>query len=138
MTLGLQFSELSILLTDDEEIRVLNREFRQKDKPTDVLSFGQEPISGRPTVDGDCSVRILGDIVLSMETVDRQARLGCLERLKGVLGDRSDRWTCLDEATFLSLHGILHLIGYDHETPAEADEMEALEAEAIAAVLRCT
>ncbi|MGB0646876.1 MAG: rRNA maturation RNase YbeY [Bradymonadia bacterium] len=136
--LGLKSSELSILLTDDEEIRVLNREFRHKDRPTDVLSFGQEAIGGPTVMRGGASVRVLGDIVLSLETLERQANSGCLERLKPTLGERAERWSCLDEATFLSLHGILHLIGYDHESPAEAEEMEALEAEILFSVLRHT
>ena len=118
LALGLQASELSILLTDDVEIRELNRDFRQKDRPTDVLSFGQQPVGGVVDASDASSVRVLGDIVLSVETLERQARTGCLDRLKEAIGARSDRWKRLfDEATFLSLHGILHLIGYDHETP---------------------
>ena len=138
LALGLQASELSILLTDDVEIRELNRDFRQKDRPTDVLSFGQQPVGGVVDASDASSVRVLGDIVLSVETLERQARTGCLDRLKEAIGARSDRWNCLDEATFLSLHGILHLIGYDHETPEDAEVMEALEANILQTVLRFT
>ena len=136
LALGLQASELSILLTDDVEIGT--RRDAQKDRPTDVLSFGQQPVGGVVDASDASSVRVLGDIVLSVETLERQARTGCLDRLKEAIGARSDRWSCLDEATFLSLHGILHLIGYDHETPEDAEVMEALEANILQTVLRFT
>lgn len=95
-SLALAEAELSILLTDDRQIHVLNLRYRGKDKPTDVLSFPQddeEPVEGSP--------RILGDVVISVETTQRQA----VEK-----GHTFER-----ELTILLIHGVLHLIGYDHE-----------------------
>lgn len=95
-SLDLTDAELSILLTGDGEIHDLNLRYRGKDKPTDVLSFPQddeEPVEGSP--------RILGDVVISVETTDRQAAE------KGHTFER--------ELTILLIHGVLHLIGYDHE-----------------------
>lgn len=94
--LSLEDAELSILLTGDREIHDLNLNYRGKDKPTDVLSFPQddtEPVEGSP--------RILGDVAISVETTERQA----VEK-----GHTFDR-----ELTILLIHGVLHLIGYDHE-----------------------
>jgi probable rRNA maturation factor len=125
-------SEVSILLTNDEEIQTLNRQYRFKDTPTDVLSFPQS--AGSLTPLGP----ILGDVVLSMDAVYRQSEAGCLSRVATVLGERSKHWSPLDEATFLTLHGILHLLGHDHELPAEADRMEALEDKSIVEILRYT
>ena len=95
-SLTLAGAELSILLTGDREIRDLNLRYRGKDKPTDVLSFPQddeEPLQGSP--------RVLGDVVISVETAERQA---------GEKGHAFGR-----ELTILLIHGVLHLIGYDHE-----------------------
>jgi probable rRNA maturation factor len=121
-------AELSILLTDDAEVQSLNRQYRGKDKATDVLSFPQAAsglVLPGVALDLDPS---LGDIVLSLDAVQRQADLGCLSRMEVVLGARARAWSALDEAIFLTLHGILHLLGYDHESPEDADEMESLEA----------
>jgi probable rRNA maturation factor len=92
---GLEGS-VSVLLTGDEEIRRLNREFRGKDKPTDVLSF--------PAGENGSRTRLAGDLAISVETAAREAgRLGHALAL---------------ELKVLLLHGILHLAGYDHETDA--------------------
>ena len=96
--------ELSIVLTDDAELQRLNKEYRGKDKPTDVLSFAQDedfiPVSGR--------LRILGDIVISLDT----AALACNK-------ERSlETETC-----WLVIHGVLHLLGYDDETEEGYNEM---------------
>jgi probable rRNA maturation factor len=97
--LALSGVELSIALVDDPTIHhVLNRTFRRKDRPTDVLAFPQSPASG-----------LLGDVVLSIETARRQAR--------------SRRRPLLGELTMLLAHGLLHLLGYDHQTDAEEREM---------------
>ena len=99
-------TEVSVLLCGDAMIRVLNLEHRGLDKPTDVLAFAmqQAPLGGgRP--------EILGDIVISVETARRQA--GALKR------------SLLTETTTLLAHGLLHLLGYDHQTPAEARRMFA-------------
>ncbi len=98
--------ELSVLLTNDREIQELNRLHRDKDKPTDVLSF---PLDDEPGSEG---TRWLGDVVISIDTAARQA----LGRKRGLV----------EEVRFLLAHGILHLIGYDHATKAEKREMDAM------------
>jgi len=100
--------ELSIAFADDATVRDLNRDYRGQDKPTNVLSFesGDEAdIPGEPLM--------LGDVVLARETCAREA----VEAEK----------TFADHLTHLVIHGVLHLLGYDHEVEAEAEEMEALE-----------
>jgi probable rRNA maturation factor len=103
--LELEAAELSIVLCDDEFIRELNRTYRGRDLPTDVLSFPQDGGPGVPRR----SVAVLGDVVISIDTAARQAR--------------SRRATLSDEVTALLVHGVLHLVGLDHEAPAEASEM---------------
>ena len=109
--LGFPEAELSVVLCDDAFIRPLNREWRGKDKATDVLSFPQEEAvaPGRfealPTV--------LGDVVISTETAVRQA-----EELGHPLSV---------ELEALLVHGILHLVGFDHEDPDDAGQMRAEE-----------
>lgn len=108
--LGLQRVELSILLTDDEGIRELNRQHRDKDKATDVLAFPQDITSldqAAPPEQG--SGVLLGDVVISLDTAARQAA--------------SRRRSLLDEVRFLLAHGLLHLVGHDHATPEEKREM---------------
>jgi probable rRNA maturation factor len=97
-------AELSIVLCDDAFIRSLNRDYRGLDEPTDVLSFPQDDGAAN-----DAAPAILGDVVISLETAGRQAR--------------ARRCTLVDEATALLVHGVLHLVGYDHEAPKEAAEM---------------
>jgi probable rRNA maturation factor len=98
---GRSEAELSILITDDEEISSLNRSYRGIDRPTDVLSFSQIEGEGPFTWP-----ELLGDVVISSETAERQA----LE-----LGH-----TVLDEMKRLLVHGVLHLLGFDHEGDEEA------------------
>jgi probable rRNA maturation factor len=113
--LDLPDAELSILLCDDEMIRELNREYRAKDRPTDVLAFpmweGDEPSPHR---------ELLGDVVISVPTAARQA------------SDR-DR-PIIDEVTFLLAHGLLHLVGYDHQSRRDEREMNAETNRLLAAV----
>lgn len=98
--LGLTGVEVSITLTDDQTITNINREWRGKDKPTDVLSFPQEDSIGY-------RYRILGDVVISLPYAKRQAEeIGLTYR---------------EEVLRLLVHGILHLLGYDHER-SEEDE----------------
>jgi len=100
-------SEVSLLFTDDASIRELNRRWREKDKPTNVLSFpGSDP-------DGEVYGPMLGDIVLAGETVCREA-----DELGIEFGDH---------LTHLVVHGILHLFDYDHQEEDEAEAMEQLE-----------
>ena len=114
---GLDFAgwELGIAMTDDAGIRILNRDHRGIDRPTDVLSFpidAPAPGGGPPDRIG-APGGLLGDIVLSGETVLRDAAGLC----------RSPA----DHLTHLVVHGMLHLLGHDHESAAEAGRMEGLE-----------
>jgi probable rRNA maturation factor len=104
--------EISILLTDDEAIRQLNAQWRGKDQPTNVLSF--------PAPGAVATRQSLGDIAIAYETCAREAGA----ELKSFQA----------HVTHLIVHGFLHLIGFDHETEAEAAEMEALEREILAAL----
>jgi probable rRNA maturation factor len=99
--------ELAIVLTDDSAIRTLNREWRNKDAATNVLSF---PL---PAASAGGAVTLLGDIVIAYETTAREAETeGKLLR---------------NHLAHLAVHGFLHLVGHDHETDQEADAMESLE-----------
>jgi rRNA maturation RNase YbeY len=113
--LDVRRAELSLSLVDDDEMRALNRRFRGKDRPTDVLSF---PLHDAP-VPADAAS--LGDVVISIDTAARAAA----ERRRPLAA-------CLDE---LVVHGVLHLLGYDHEiSPAEERRM-ARRARAVRAAI---
>ena len=133
--LRIEPAELAVVLTDDIEIRELNRVWRHKDAPTDVLSFPQTEGPMAPTMPG--MPVVLGDVVISLETAGRQAaEPGCLPRLWPCLGlGDAPPWSIVDEVTFLLLHGVLHLLGLDHQTPDEAAEMEARESALLPALL---
>jgi probable rRNA maturation factor len=103
-------TETAILFTDDETIAALNAEWRGKPTPTNVLSFPAP--DDLPIPKGE--LRPLGDIVLASGVVAREAEA------QGKL--------LPDHVTHLIIHGVLHLLGYDHEDEAEATEMERLEA----------
>lgn len=110
-------SEISILFVDDDEIQVLNRDYRGKDKPTDVLSFSQGR-TGIPVCQQAGMPVLLGDVVISLETAKRQAR------------ERGHPF--IKEVLILLTHGILHLLGYDHEgSRKKAVEMRRMEKEII-------
>ena len=96
--------ELSILLTGDHQIQKLNNIYRKKNHPTDVLAFSQH--EGEL---GDRAGRLLGDVAVSIPTARRQA-----EAAKRAL---------VSEVTMLIAHGLLHLLGWDHETPAKDRRM---------------
>jgi probable rRNA maturation factor len=106
---------VDILLTNDAEIRSLNKQFRKKDKPTNVLSF---PASLMPVPPGEMAH--LGDIVLAYETVSREAE----EAGKPLA----------HHVTHLIVHGTLHLLGHDHEDDAEAEKMEQKERDILASL----
>jgi probable rRNA maturation factor len=113
--------EISVRLTSDEEVHTLNRQYRQQDKPTNVLSFPMvqpdliESLSN--TDDGEI---LLGDIVLAHGICAREA---------------DERNVSLqDHATHLMVHGVLHLLGHDHMDDAQAEAMEAIEQAAMAAL----
>ena len=90
--------EVSLVLTDDSYIHELNRDYRGVDRPTDVLSFAQN--EGEQVEAAEEAEELLGDVIISLETAQRQA----LE-----YGHGFDR-----EVSFLTVHGVLHLLGYDH------------------------
>ena len=102
--------EVSLLLTDDAEIQVLNRDWRGKDKPTDVLSFPSSEID-RP---------FLGDIAIALETMRKDAAMKDIELAQHL--------------SHLLIHGFLHLLGHDHKDDTEAAEMETLEIAALASL----
>ncbi|MBZ9774635.1 rRNA maturation RNase YbeY [Mesorhizobium sp. CO1-1-8] len=106
-------SELSLVFTDDAHIQVLNAGWRGKDKPTNVLSFPAFPFA-----QGGPLPPMLGDIVLAAETVAHEA----------ALEDKPVE----NHITHLVIHGLLHLLGYNHETDTEAEAMEAVERAALA------
>lgn len=101
-------SELSLVFSDDAHVRKLNSGWRGKDRPTNVLSFPAFPGGSRGTLPP-----MLGDVVLAWETVRAEAE--------------AEGKPVLDHIAHLITHGVLHLIGYDHETDAEAEEMEEAE-----------
>lgn len=108
-------SEISLTVTDDPGIQAINAEYRRIDAPTDVLSFSLLPGRGRPMLPDADGVLRLGDIVISYPRVLAQAQ---------EYGHSPRR-----ELGFLFVHGLLHILGYDHEDDAEASVMEKLEDE---------
>jgi probable rRNA maturation factor len=113
--LGVEDSELSILLCDDSTIRELNRRYRNKNRATDVLAFPMQEGPGPQFAHG-----LLGDVVISLPTARRQA----------AARDRA----IVDEVTFLLAHGLLHLLGHDHATARQEREMTARTEALMAAV----
>lgn len=106
-------AEVSLLFTNDSHVKALNAQWRDQDKPTNVLSFAASEGGGPPT-------QMLGDIVLAQETIAREA---------GEQGKTFD-----DHLTHLITHGFLHLIGFDHIEDDEAETMEQLEREICASL----
>lgn len=109
--------ELGIVLADDAVVQALNRDYRGKDRPTNVLSFALTEGEEGPAPDPAVPV-MLGDVILALETVAREAR----EQAKPFA----------DHFSHLVVHGVLHLVGYDHVAEAEAEVMEALETQVLA------
>ena len=112
-------AEVSVSLVTDEEIQSLNKRFRGVDAVTDVLSFALTEAGGPQPVD------LLGDIVVSLDTALRQA-----EGVRQAVAAQDGPIFAHDlaqEVVFLSFHGLLHLLGHDHEQSDEAEVMEALE-----------
>ena len=106
--LSLTEAELSVVFCDDGFIQSLNRDFRGKDAPTDVLSFAQ-----REGEDADPDDPVLGDVIISVQTAQRQAREWGYETTR--------------ELRVLLVHGLLHLLGHDHLEPDEASQMQSEE-----------
>ena len=115
-SLKLPRAELSVLLCDDATIHALNRDYRKKNKPTDVLAFAM-----REGDDGHLAGDLLGDVIISLETATRQAK----ERAV----------VTRDEVMMLLAHGLLHLLGWDHQTDADDQRMRA-ETDRMLAVIR--
>jgi probable rRNA maturation factor len=107
--LGRARSSTTLVFTDDDEIRTLNRDFRKHDRATDVLSFHLQELAGEDDPAGNGIA--LGDIVISVETARRRAR-----------GARE-----VTELERLAVHGLCHLFGHDHKRKPEATRMFALE-----------
>lgn len=103
-------AEVGLVVTDDETVRELNRRYRNLDEPTDVLSFGQDPADFVTPPDG---IRRLGEVILSYPAAERQAH--------------EAGHSVQEEAAHLVTHGLLHLLGYDHEDPEEERRMRARE-----------
>jgi probable rRNA maturation factor len=126
-------AEVGLVVTDDETLRDLNHRYLGLDEPTDVLSFGHEPASqpfdpsaslrtGRlraePFVTPPDGVRRLGEVILSYPTAERQAR--------------EAGHSVREEAAHLVVHGLLHLLGYDHADPEDERRMRAREEDLLA------
>jgi probable rRNA maturation factor len=112
--LGREEHELSVLLTDDAFIQTLNETHRGKDCPTDVLAFAQNEGEATPA---PMDQGLLGDVVISLDTAERQAR--------------ARKHSLMDEVSFLLAHGLLHLIGYDHQTDEEEAIMNELTSQLV-------
>ncbi len=108
--------EISVLLTDDQRLRALNLRYRNKDAPTNVLSFAAAVLPAAQTA----SQGVCGDIALAFETIASEAA--------------GEDKTMADHLRHLVIHGTLHLAGYDHENAADGDVMEALEITALASL----
>lgn len=114
--------EVSVLLTDDADIKHLNRDYRGVDAPTDVLAFAM-----RDGEDSDMNPNLLGDLVISVETASRQAETSdqfsaTHSSLKTEM--QLTTYNSLEtEIALLAVHGVLHLLGYDHQTPEDATVM---------------
>lgn len=105
---------IAVRLVEEEEGRLLNREYREEDNATNVLSFPVDlPADIRSRIEQDSGCRPLGDLVICAPVVQREAQ----EQHKPI----DDHWA------HLVVHGVLHLLGHDHERPEEAAEMENLE-----------
>ena len=102
--------EVSILLTDDAQVQELNAEYRQQDKPTNVLSFAALDEDSPIPPDGPI---LLGDVIVAFQTTEREA------------AEEGKKFA--DHLSHLVVHGVLHLLGYDHIVDDEAEEMESLE-----------
>lgn len=106
--------QVCVVFSDDPTIAALNGTYRQKPNPTNVLSFPAAPL------EIDVPLALLGDIILAFETVYREAQ----EQHKSFA----------HHTTHLLVHGTLHLLGWDHIDPEEAEQMESLEAEILASL----
>jgi probable rRNA maturation factor len=103
-------SEVSVTFVSDERIHEINREYREKDSPTDVISFAMEELGeGEIQMIGAQQPRVLGDIIISVQKAEEQAK--------------EYGHSFIRELGFLSVHGFLHLLGYDHMEKADEEKM---------------
>ena len=109
---GLDNAEVSITFTDNEHIHEINRDYRNVDRPTDVISFALNE-GDEPEIEGGAPVNVLGDIIISVEKAVEQA---------SDYGHSVER-----EVAFLTVHGMLHLLGYDHIEEDDRKEMRREE-----------
>jgi len=107
--------EISLVLADDSTVRRLNRDWRGKDAATNVLSFATQDDEGEPEVPD--APLLLGDVVLAFETCAAEAA--------------AEGKSLADHSAHLVVHGVLHLLGWDHQDDDEAAEMEALETDVL-------
>jgi probable rRNA maturation factor len=125
--------ELAIVLADDAAVRTLNRDWRRKDQPTNVLSFPAAPKRKQSCFDSGAASKAekhaprvpnahhcLGDIIIAYETAAREAR--------------AEQKPLRHHIAHLAVHGFLHLVGYDHQADAQAETMEALEIAVLARI----
>src|SRR5579884_1783964 len=112
---GMANAEVSVVLSDDAAVHDLNRRYRGMDKPTDVLSFSQreQTAEGPPLPDLPGMPPVLGDVIISVDTAARQAAEHSV--------------TLEEELALLTVHGILHLLGYEDETETGAQQMRLRE-----------
>lgn len=114
-------SEVGLVITSDEQIRGLNHRYRNKDKATNVLSFANDEIKDFVLVDSKADKNYLGDIYISYPTLMREAH------------DLHE--TSRERFAQLFVHGVLHLLGFDHEDPADAGVMEQLEDKIVTSIV---
>lgn len=110
--LAMPDAELSIVLCDDRTIHTLNRDYREKDRPTDVLAFAVREAIGAHVPESAMPKGVLGDVVISVPTAARQAKAA--------------RRSTEDEIAMLLAHGLLHLLGRDHRDRTEERRMTAM------------
>lgn len=110
--------EISLVLSDDAEVQRLNRDYRDQDKPTNVLTFAALDDEDAPQPeDGPL---VLGDVIIAYQTTVSEAT--------------NENKTLVQHLSHLVVHGVLHLLGYDHQDDAEAEEMEGLETAVLGAL----
>lgn len=113
--------EVSVRFSSNSEVQSLNANYRGKDRPTNVLSFPMLTVEAMETIDiADDAEVLMGDIVLAAGVLQTEAS--------------EKRISPADHATHLIVHGMLHLLGYDHDSDADAEQMEATEVAAMAAL----
>lgn len=111
-----EYSEISVTFVTNEKIQEINRDYRGKDKPTDVISFAMEEMGeGEIEIIGIDQPRVLGDLIISIPKAKEQAE--------------EYGHSFLRELGFLAVHGFLHLLGYDHETEEEENVMFSMQRE---------